>query len=130
MVSADSPVEVQAGLERRSERRYVIAATLEYAIGQGLDALAVGHGRLVNISRGGVLFESAEIISSDTEIELFVEWPVRRNKIEPIYLRILGKTIRTQGGGNGVKILSCEFPAEKTIQAEVNRGDLPGPILP
>jgi hypothetical protein len=97
--------------EQRSERRYVVSANLEYMLGPPHNPIALGQGRLMNISLGGILFEATQPIVLEAEVELFIEWPVRRKGKEPIYLRILGETIRTQGICSAVKILRYEFPA-------------------
>jgi hypothetical protein len=98
--------------ERRSDHRYEIDATFEYTLRPDQDAPAVGRGRVMNISRSGILVELIELIPANAEIELSIEWPVRRNRVIPVCMWILGRTIRTQNHCTAVQILSYEFPRE------------------
>jgi hypothetical protein len=101
------------GPERRSDHRYEIGAAFEYNLAPRQNAIAVGRGHVLNISRSGVLAKFLERIPSNAAIELFIEWPVLRNHVVPIYMWIFGRTIRTQDDCTAVKILLYEFPAQK-----------------
>lgn len=93
-------------MERRAERRYAIQARVEYKLSLGRKAARGGVGRLVNISRGGLLFECAEAIPQGTRISLDVEWPA--DALE-IVLHVTGQTVRSQHARTAVKISRSSF---------------------
>ena len=100
-------------VERRAERRYAIQARIEYKLSPDRKAAPGKVGRLVNISRGGLLFECAEAIPPGTGISLDVEWPADALKIA---LHVTGQTVRSQHARTAVKIFRSSFrvrePAE------------------
>ena len=92
--------------ERRSDCRYPIHAGLEYRIIVGRRVVQTGTGRLLNISRGGLLFECAHAIPAENMIELEVDWPARAVKM---VLHVAGQTVRSEGVSTAVKILRSSF---------------------
>ncbi len=108
--------------ERRADCRYPIHVGLEYKLIMGRRAVRKGNGRLVNISRGGLLFECAHAIASGNRIELEVDWPTRAVKMA---LHVTGQTVRSQGVCTAVKILRSSF---RVHLEEADRGErLPTP---
>lgn len=100
-----SPSPVLAA-ERRADRRYPIHARIEYKLILGRRVVRTGTGRLLNISRGGLLFECAHAIPAENMIELEVDWPARAVKM---VLHVAGQTVRSQGVSTAVKILRSSF---------------------
>jgi hypothetical protein len=105
--------------ERRANCRYPIQVELEYAIVRGRRALRTGDGHLVNISRGGLLFQCDQAIPVGNRIELDVEWPARGAKM---VLHVAGQTVRSQGVCTAVKILRNSF---RTLHGDAERGKRP-----
>ena len=93
-------------VERRAERRYAIQARVEYRLMPGRKAVPGGAGRLVNISRGGLLFECAEAIPPGTRISLDVEWPADALRVA---LHVTGWILRSQHARTAVKISRSSF---------------------
>jgi Ser-tRNA(Ala) deacylase AlaX len=76
-----------------------------------------GTGRLVNISRSGLLFECAHGIPPRTKIELEVDWPAQAVKMA---LHVTGQTVRNQGVSTAMTILRSSF---RTYQEDADQGN-------
>jgi hypothetical protein len=92
--------------ERRADRRYAIEAALVYKLIHGGKAVLSGAGRLVNISRSGLLFEGVRGMPHGYRIELDVEWPADALKVA---LHVIGQTVRTRDARTAVKIFRSSF---------------------
>lgn len=95
--------------DRRSDRRYEIAAELEYRVISGERVVQTGNGRTVNFSRTGILFEAEQPLPVGTEVEVSVAWPVRLDNAVAINLYISGQVARSISGHNAIRILDHEF---------------------
>jgi len=69
-----------------------------------------GAGSLVNISRCGLLFESAQPIAPGARIEIEIDWPARALKM---VLHLVGETVRSQGNQTAVRILRSAFRVDR-----------------
>jgi hypothetical protein len=105
--------------ERRADRRYPIHARIEYKLILGRRVARAGTGRLLNISRSGLLFEGAHAIPAGSTIELDVDWPSRTVKM---VLHVAGQTVRSQGVSTAVKILRSSF---RTYHQDADQGNRP-----
>ncbi len=113
------------GHERRSHRRYEIETEVHYAIASERQPLHYGTGRMVNLSSGGLLFETQEKLSVGVEVQVFLTWPSRTRNQQPFRVCIEGEVVRVKNKRVAVKILSydyrlhCDEPAER--QAEESK---------
>lgn len=111
MVEASTPRESQTfTAERRADSRYTIQTGLEYRLILRRKVVQTGSGRLMNMSRGGLLFECDRGVPPRTRIELKVDWPAHAVKIA---LHVVGQTVRTQGTSTAVKILRSAFRVQE-----------------
>jgi hypothetical protein len=94
--------------DRRLTRRYPIATELEYRI-IGREGLAWGAGRTINLSTGGILFQSEQALTLGTRIELTIAWPARLNDAVDLNLCVSGRVTRTDGKSHAVRIREHEF---------------------
>ena len=103
-----------ANEERRSSRRFPIPLdlTCKSLAGGGLAAA----GRIVNISRGGVLFRIAETPAPGAPVLLTVSWPVLLNSNVPLKLMLYGVVLRVSEGEAAVAIGRYEFRTARTPQ--------------
>ena len=83
--------------------RYSIRRPLEFAVRNGT-ASTKGQGRTVNISRGGVLFQSDGELSLGGRIELVVRLAEGAEADTFVTLFVQGVTVRSDGGGTAVAI--------------------------
>lgn len=94
--------------DRRSWPRYPVAAPIEYRVIRGR-CTATGQGKTINLSSGGVLFQSDQYVANGMRIELAIGWPVRLNDVAGLTLHVTGFTLRSQGKCAAVRILRREF---------------------
>jgi hypothetical protein len=94
--------------DRRSRPRYPLEATLEYRVILGRST-AIGQGKTINLSSGGVLFQSDQDVAEGVQIELAIAWPVRLNDVAGLTWHVTGRTVRSQGKCAAVKISRREF---------------------
>jgi hypothetical protein len=95
--------------DRRINRRYPIIVDLEYRVVQNNEVVQSGIGRSIDLSTGGVLFESQTALMVGTEIEVSIAWPVRLHDAVALNLCISGKVARTDGQHHAVSIEDHEF---------------------
>ena len=95
--------------DRRVGHRFPIEADLCYHLLNGKTIVAAGHGRSLNISSSGVLFESMHSLRPGQQIELSIAWPARIDGIVRMQLRASGQIVREQDNCTGVRILHYEF---------------------
>jgi hypothetical protein len=95
--------------DRRSQRRYPIAAALEYRVISGHQVIQTGIGRTVNLSKSGILFESEQILPAGTEIEVSIAWPVRLRDTVALNLCVSGQVAWSRDKRHALTILRHEF---------------------
>ncbi len=95
--------------DRRLARRYPITADVEFTA-LGSDGVALqGFGRTVNLSTGGVLFESDEVLQAGMRIELVIAWPARLNNAVALNLCVSGRVARSTANSHAIRIREHEF---------------------
>jgi hypothetical protein len=97
--------------EQRSKHRYPITLDLQYRLlkqrGQGS---RVGYGTTLNVSSGGVLFETDQQLPAKGAIELAIEWPMLQG-VYGLKLLMRGHIVRsnTQTKRTAIRIEYHEF---------------------
>src|ERR1700691_961158 len=73
--------EASRDQERRMHRRYPVKAAVRYQLKDKSGALiASGSGQTVNVSSGGILFESNNPLKLGAELEVAIDWPASLSK--------------------------------------------------
>jgi hypothetical protein len=103
LISQRSPTS--RTIQRRVDRRYPIDAALEYKLIQDRQVFETGHGKTINVSSSGILFESQRALPPGMEIELSIAWPARISDTVAMKLCVSGRTVRAQDNCTAVKIL-------------------------
>ena len=95
-------------VELRTHRRYPIALALQYKWNRGRRQSQLGSGTTINISSGGVLFHSGELLPVECLIELALSWPI---SLEDCGLKLVmrGRVVRSVRQTTAVRILQYEF---------------------
>jgi hypothetical protein len=88
---------------RSRATRYSIQCPVKYAFQRG-DASTSGEGHTVNISNGGVLFQSEEKLTVGGRIELVVRLADRDDTDTVVTLFADGVTVRSDGGSTAMAI--------------------------
>ena len=95
-----------ATVERRADCRYPIHTAVQYRLFLGRRVVRMGSGWVVNMSRGGVLFESTSPVPPGHRMELEIDWPAQA---VGMMLRVTGESVRSEGGRTAVRILRSSF---------------------
>ncbi len=93
--------------ERRAQGRYPFEGELHYE-GTFARQTARGRGRIVNISKSGLLFRAEKPIAPGTELSICAPWPGRLGGAS-LELVIAGRAVRTGSEGTAVRILRYDF---------------------
>jgi len=101
---------------RRKTRRYPTEAVVTYKVieGQGKGVLA-GVGRSVNLSAGGLLFDSDAGLPVGSTVEVSVAWPARLNDTVWLKLWLVGHIVRSQGTLTAVRTMRHEFRTRSSV---------------
>ena len=99
----------------RLHARYPISLELQYKVLKGRHVEHFGGGRTVNISSGGVLFETSDFpkmnrdaVESET-VELALDWPLLLEKVCAMKLVVRGRIVRRDRSRLALKIEQHEF---------------------
>ncbi len=105
---ADEEAPVIHG-DRRSDRRYPLELELRYKLIRRKKVLETGYGRTLDMSSGGILFETARPLPPGLTIELSVSWPVLLRNTAPLKLVVIGRVVRNEANCTAVRMLQHEF---------------------
>src|SRR5579864_4703046 len=109
-------------VDQRLSRRYPITLEIEYKLLRKGRVERLGLGRTLNVSSGGVLFETSEVLPVGSSIELLMQWPFLLEGVCPLKLVIHGSVVRSDSKGVAIRNKHHEF---RTAGARSSRIDLP-----
>lgn len=95
--------------ERRSERRYSIALQLQWKLFSRKRLIDMGTGITVDLSTGGILFESDHKLAAPGFMELAITWPARPDHLSSMHLVVIGRVVRVSGTRVAVRIKQHGF---------------------
>jgi hypothetical protein len=98
-------------VEHRLHRRYPIKLELRYTLVKGSRIEQSGQGATLNMSSGGVLFESQHDCLAAGLIELTIAWLTLPDKTLNLMMR--GHIVRKLGNLVAVKVDKHEFDARR-----------------
>ena len=99
--------------DQRRHRRYRIKLELEYNLLNKKSVDQSGSGRTLNISAGGIFFETKDLLPAGGLIALVMRWPILLDGTCPLKLLVRGRIVRTDAKGAAVKVRSYEFRTSK-----------------
>lgn len=110
----EGPTSVQAALVRadevsvdlRANRRYPIRLEVEYKL---LSEPLTGFGVTLNVSSGGILFETENRLPDYGSIEMSLKWPFLLDGGCALKLVMRGRIVRSDETSTAVKITQHEF---------------------
>ncbi|MBZ5594938.1 MAG: PilZ domain-containing protein [Acidobacteriia bacterium] len=94
----------QQRAEQRLNGRYPITLELQYKLLNKGRVEQLGVGRTLNISSGGVLFETDELLPATGPIELALSWPFLLQGICNLKLVMRGKIVRCDSGSRVIAV--------------------------
>ena len=74
--------------------RYPIALDVQYKLLRGGRVDQVGSGKTLNISSGGVLFETDQTLPAGGTVELAIKWPYLLREVCSLKLVMRGRVVR------------------------------------
>jgi hypothetical protein len=96
-------------MDERAHRRYPIELDVEYKLFSKGKIDRLGAGKTLNVSSGGVWFESADPLPARGAIELVMSWPFLLEGICPLKLVVHGRIVRKDGHRVAVQAKHHEF---------------------
>ena len=95
--------------ERRLERRYPIELELQHRKLQGGKVVVSGEGRTCNLSSGGILFHTGDLLNPGARMQLSIHWPVKLENACGLKLMVEGRVVRSTTEGTAIRIERYEF---------------------
>ena len=88
---------------QRVNGRYPIALDVQYKLLSGNRAGRVGSGKTLNISSGGVLFETDQQLPASGVVELAIKWPFLLREVCSLKLVMRGRIVRSIAASLGAR---------------------------
>lgn len=95
--------------ERRGDRRYDLQLELRWKLIRRKRVLESGTGHTLDLSSGGLLFETDRMLPVGLNVELSVAWPVMLHNVANMQLVISGRIMRSTGQRTAVQMSQHEF---------------------
>ncbi len=116
MVSQDQQVD------QRANGRYPIALEVHYKVLRGDRVDRVGSGRTLNISSGGVLVETDQLLPPTGFVELAIQWPFLLREVCSLKLVMRGRIVRRDYHTNATAV-RAEFHEFRTAGIRPSKSD-------
>lgn len=108
--------------ERRQHLRYPLHLEGECWLLREAEAKKHAFGRTLNISSGGILFETEDGWPLQGEVELLLVWPAYLNQVYPLRLRIRGRIVRNEGRSIAIDMQHYEFCIAENVPPRRAKG--------
>ena len=119
-----SAVTPKSAHERRSNRRYTLRLPIRYRVFERKRKPRTGAGATEEMSSVGLSFHSRRAAPAGAHIEMFIEWPVKREAVYPMYLYATGFVLRSAARTTAVRLSSRKF----FIQTPAGPTELSAPL--
>ena len=74
-----------------------------------------GTGRTIDMSSGGILFETGSELPTGLNVEIHIAWPMLLHEVAPLQLVVMGRIVRSSRGWAAIRTISHEFRTVGTI---------------
>lgn len=95
--------------DRRSDRRYELPLELRWKLIRRRKVLYTGEGQTLDLSSGGILFDSRRPLPVGLDVELSISWPILLNNSAPLQLVVMGRIVRSTGTQVAIRMVQHEF---------------------
>ena len=118
--------------DRRHDRRYEIRLDVRWKLIRRRRVLETGVGQTIDLSSGGIHFETDRSLPVGLNVELSIAWPALLHNMAPLQLVAYGKIVRSNGPRTAIQMFQHEFRtagihADRAAQSTRNRP--PSPML-
>lgn len=100
---------IRDGAERRTSDRFPIEREMRFKMLSKRLADEAGSGTTVNMSSGGVLFQTDKTLIPGKRVEMAISWPAQLDNRCALKLIARGRVVRSESGMTAVEILQYEF---------------------
>jgi hypothetical protein len=110
-------------VEQRGHKRFPISLEIQYRqLHRGREARR-GSGRTINMSSGGILFDTEHPLTPGVTVEIFVNWPFLLEGVCPLKLVMRGRVVRADGMSAAIQTKQHEFrvAGSRTASSEAGR---------
>lgn len=108
-ISVNANDETAIAGERRQDRRYEINLDLRWRLIRRRRVLETGTGHTVDLSSGGIHFETDRPLPAGLNVELSIAWPAMLQNMAPLQLVVSGKIVRSSGRRTAIQKSQHEF---------------------
>ena len=109
IAQAGASANIVSMLDRRGNSRFPVREEVRYRLISGKSLTAVGVGKTLNISSGGILFTTEEKLPLGKLVEVAVNWPARLGGSCPLQFVAVGRVVRAESNKAAVRIERYEF---------------------
>jgi hypothetical protein len=111
MISWSKEWEDDGGIagDRRSDRRYRIRLDVRWKLIRRRKVQDTGTGQTLDISSGGILFETDRELPVGLNVEMSIVWPVLLRQMAPMQLVVSGRIVRSANRWVAVRMTQHEF---------------------
>jgi len=95
--------------DRRADRRYEVKLDVRWKVVHRKRVRQTGTGITIDVSSGGISFNTDEPLSVGHKIELSIAWPALLGGTAPLRLVVEGRVVRATGRRVAVGIQRYEF---------------------
>ena len=113
--------EEEPSADRRRRRRYSLSLAVRWKLLWRAKPVESGVGRTLDLSSGGVLFETDQELPVGMKVEVYVSWPVLLDTATAIQLVVAGNIVRSEQNQVAVQFTQHEFRTCGPLL--LNRGD-------
>jgi hypothetical protein len=111
--------------DRRDAVRYPLSLELKYKLIRRRKLIDSGVGHTVDLSSGGVLFETDRPLPVGLNVELSVAWPVLLHGVAPMRLFVTGRIVRTSRNRTAIRTVQHEFRTQGISTVNLSSQDNP-----
>jgi c-di-GMP-binding flagellar brake protein YcgR len=105
-------------VDRRSSKRFPIAQEIQYrTLDHKAPAPESGTGKTLDISSGGVLFETAQRLRFGKRVEVSINWPAKLDGNCLLKFVAVGRVIRAEDARAAIRIEQYEFRTRRAKPA-------------
>jgi hypothetical protein len=95
--------------DRRVDRRYPILLALQWKLIHRKRVMDKGAGSTLDLSSGGIRFESGRALPVGLNVELAISWPMLLRGVAPMQLTVQGRIVRSEDGRIAIRMIQHEF---------------------
>jgi hypothetical protein len=95
--------------DRRSGQRYDMELDMEFSVLKAGVKVASGRGKILNLSKTGILFESERRLPPESIVHIIVDWPVKFQQTKRIDWIVQAVVVRSDAQGTAVRIMRQRF---------------------